>query len=211
MLIFRDNNLNLVAAMQYGIEGNDLAVYLCTDTMKSNFTMNFKCKINWCRFYWESLKITFWCKDIDFILIEIQFEVFKQIFSSFIFRDIFKYISYPVNPVFKVLSRCSFILFVSPMCSYPFFSNFIHFFCSYLNFNEPSFRSYYSCMNQLVTICFRNRDIIFQSIRNWSINIVNNAEYGKTIIVIRSIEDDSDCKEIRAFFDFESWYRQYVS
>src|ERR1035438_3844646 len=72
MLIFRGNNLNLIAAMQYGIEGNNLTVYFCTDTMKSNFTMNFESKINRRGVNRQTFQIAFRRENINLILIKIK-------------------------------------------------------------------------------------------------------------------------------------------
>src|ERR1035437_7379536 len=71
MLIFRSNNLNLVATMQDGIEGNNLAVYFCTDAMESNFTMNFESKIDWRGVNRQTFQVALRCKHINFILIQI--------------------------------------------------------------------------------------------------------------------------------------------
>src|SRR5665647_3637881 len=59
MLIFGGNNLDLITAMKDGIERNNLAIYFCTDTMKSNFAMNFESKIDRRGVNWQAFQITF--------------------------------------------------------------------------------------------------------------------------------------------------------
>src|ERR1035437_1856672 len=147
MLIFRGNNLNLIAAMQYGIEWNNLAVYFCTDTMKSNFTMNFERKINWRGVNRQTFQIAFRCKYINFILIKIKSETFQKVLTSFIFRGIFKDIPDPINPILKIFFRGSLIFFIPPMSCNTFFSNLVHFKRSDLDFNKPSIRTNNGSMN----------------------------------------------------------------
>ena len=147
LLVFRSYYFNLVSAAKFCIERHYSSIDLCSYTMVTNFTMNIESKIDGCGIKRQSSQISFGSEGINFILVKIEFKAFQQIFSRIKSACIFKYISYPVRPIFKVLIRGRFIFFIFPVCSHTFFSNFVHLFGSDLHFYKSSIKSHNSCVN----------------------------------------------------------------
>ena len=80
-----------------------------------------------------------------------------------------------------------------------FFRNLVHCFCADLNFNHPSFRADNGSVNRLITVLFRDRDIILKAFGNRFVHLGHHAVNHITIVIIGRIENNPDRKKIVNF------------
>ena len=126
-------------------------------------------EIKWARTLRQLSYIAFRSKDIDLITKDIAFDPFHKfrgiIAFIFQFQNFFKPTHLFGHAVW--FDFIGFSLFICPVCRNPEFSNFMHFMGTDLHFKGISFWPDDCCMQGLVHVSFRHRNIIFKTPWHW--------------------------------------------
>ena len=85
-------------------------------------------------------------------------------------------------------------LFVFPVCSDTVFCNSVHLISTDLNLKRLSVRSDQGCMQGLVTVWLRHRNVIFETARDRRVHFMDNTE--RCIAVFDGFHDNADRKEV---------------
>src|SRR3989344_1333877 len=110
--------------------------------------MHHVCKVNRRCFFRQGYRVPFWREHKYFVFEEVDFQGFNELLRIFCFSPV-KNLLEPAYCTVKFF--VSFCFLVSPVGSYSFFCDVVHFACPYLYLHGPV-SEHYLCVQRLVKV-----------------------------------------------------------
>ena len=160
-------------------ESNNFTIYFGTDTVIAYVRMNAISEVKNCCALRKFHQISFGGKDINLVFIQVHFELIYDLHVVIVFQS-----STNTRKPF-VHAPFTFYPFVSPVSCKSTFCDFIHSFCSYLNFNPFVFRSFHRYVKTFISVRFGHTQPVTQSLWIGLVHICYQSEDMPTLYLFQ--------------------------
>ena len=175
------------------VDGNHLAVILCTYAFITDVRVDLKCEVQRCRTCRQFDHVPVWCKYEYLAGEQIHLQGFHEFLRIIGILLPFQSLTQPGQVHFFLVGSDPLLVF--PVSCNTVFCDLMHLICSDLDLERLAVVAHHSGMKRLIHVRFRHSDVVLEPPRDRSPHSVDKTQY--CIAVLDTVNDDPHSHKVK--------------